>query len=102
MGKNANKSQIFEKRQTNLKSAVETAGRQLTRGRPRSQTGATGGEPIHFLFVFLPFFVTLCNIFRLFFAFFGFLQMLACRSYCSSILSQLAGCQSFWGIFCLF
>ena len=67
--KKANKSQIFEKMQTNLKSAVETAGRQLTRGRPRSQTGATGGEPIHFLFVFLPFFVTLCNIF----VFFGFL-----------------------------
>ena len=56
MEKKANKSQIFEKMQTNLKSAVETAGRQLTRGRPRSQTGATGGEPIHFLFVFCLFF----------------------------------------------
>ena len=51
MEKKANISLNFEKRRTNLKSAGQTAGRQLTRGRPRSQTGATGGEPIHVFFV---------------------------------------------------
>ena len=84
--------------QTNLKCAGQTAGRQLTRGRPRSQTGATGGEPIHVLF-FVAFFNTLQH-FLFFFVFFSFLQMLPFQTF-GQVLSQLTGCQIFWGKFCL-
>ena len=51
-------------------------------------------------YMFFCLFLTLCNIFCLFFVFFSFLQMLPFQTF-GQVLSQLTGCQIFWGKFCL-